>query len=104
MVTYKIFQIKPYMISKFGYKALKYGEVTKEQIDLTNYEEVYCSVIEKNDGTLEELFEIFNLRHPRAYFGRSMSVSDIVLLDGEYYYCDSVGWENVTDVVRKRIA
>ena len=43
---------------------------------------------------LEKVFEMFNINHPDDYKASSLSVSDIVVLDGIYhYYCDSMGWE-----------
>lgn len=44
---------------------------------------------------LESLFEIFNLNHPDDYEARSLSVSDIVVLEGKVYYCDSFSWKEV---------
>lgn len=44
---------------------------------------------------LDELFGEFNIAHPKNYHGRSMSTSDVVVLDGVMYYCDSFGWEKI---------
>ena len=42
--------------------------------------------------TAEDVFRIFNLKHPNGYRGRSMSVSDIVWMeDIGYWFCDKVG-------------
>lgn len=45
---------------------------------------------------LERLFQIFNIDHPADYKGRSLSVSDIVILDGDSgaqcYYCEPIGF------------
>jgi len=46
---------------------------------------------------LAELYELCNLRHPVDYKTRSMSVSDIVVLDGKEYFVDSFGFELVKD-------
>ena len=64
------------------------------------YNLVWEDEIEFMDGTDEEamldfLFHMFNLAHPKNYYGRSMSVSDVVVLDGVMYYCDSFGWEKI---------
>ena len=50
--------------------------------------------------TLENLFERFNISvlQPKDFTGRSMSVSDIVELDGKYYYCDHIGFKKITDL------
>lgn len=54
---------------------------------------------------LENLFEKFNLYHPEGYKARSMSVSDVVRInDGneiKYYYCDSIGWKDITKEVKE---
>lgn len=46
--------------------------------------------------TLEQAFEALNGYGPyhdlRQYADYSMSVGDIIGLDGDYYLCDSVGW------------
>lgn len=47
---------------------------------------------------LEALYERFNIYAPIDYRGRMMSVSDIVVLDGNRaYYCDSIGWSRVKE-------
>lgn len=72
----------------------------------SNWESHYIKVYEgdyEDEGAceygfpevLESLFEIFNLNHPDDYEARSLSVSDIVVLDGTPYYCDSFGWKEV---------
>lgn len=53
---------------------------------------------------LENLFEKFNIYHPEGYRAHSMSVSDVVRInDGNeirYYYCDSIGWKDITKKVK----
>lgn len=53
---------------------------------------------------LENLFEKFNLYHPEGYRAHSLSVSDVVRInDGneiKYYYCDSIGWKDITKEVK----
>ena len=40
--------------------------------------------------------DIFNLEHPNGYRGRSMSVSDIVWMEGiGYWFCDSIGFRQI---------
>lgn len=58
----------------------------------------------------EELLEIIFRRFNRVtqddvdrlefigFKGRSLSTSDVVKIDNEYYYCDDCGWRNVTEV------
>jgi len=76
------------------------------EIDLNNYTAVgtvdlgYVNVdTEDVDSALETVFlfghsKEYHSRYPDA---RSVSVSDIVQLNGKYYYCNTVGWDDITD-------
>lgn len=67
--------------------------------DITDYKEVYSSelqtTIENKNELLEQIFEKFNLNHPEDFHGHSLSVSDVVIIDNEIYFCDSFGWKKV---------
>jgi len=55
-------------------------------------------VVDSEDADLaiaEEMFEIFNIRHPEDYRNRSLSVGDMVVIDGRKYACMPVGFERV---------
>lgn len=45
---------------------------------------------------LERVYEIFNTTHPAGYCGRSLSVGDVVKLEGRYYLCGVLGFRQVT--------
>lgn len=68
------------------------------KVDLNNYNEVYVddlysSIFSKNIDILEEIYQKFNIgKKPESYKGHSLSVSDIVVLDGVNYYVDSFGF------------
>lgn len=47
-------------------------------------------------AVLEQAFSIFNNAHPAGYCGRSLSVSDIVQLEGKHYLCGVCGFAPVT--------
>ena len=98
-MRYTLFQIKdvencPYVFSGFNFAQ------KDNKFSLKDYEVVYSGEIDDYniEYTLEKLFEIFNIYHPEDFTGRSMSVSDVVELDGEYYYCDHVGFKKITDM------
>lgn len=93
-MKYKIKQIKD--IRNCEYAFMHYNWC-KDQINLDDYEVVYEGELECSEisDALEELFEIFNVRRPEDFEGRSLSVSDIVEVDGENYYCDAVGWKKL---------
>lgn len=55
----------------------------------TNYRQVYEGVTELG---LDGLYEQFNVSRPADFSGHSMSVSDIVILDGTAYYVDDFGF------------
>ena len=44
---------------------------------------------------LEEVFYTFNATRPEDFTGHSLSVSDIVVIDGTPYFCDSFGWQKL---------
>lgn len=66
----------------------------KGKWSIHDYVRVYSGEIdgETINEILEKLFVKFNIKRPADYHGRSLSVSDVVCLEGKYYYCDSFGW------------
>ena len=49
--------------------------------------------------TLDDVYVIFNdyAQRPAGYCGRSLSVSDVVVIEGRAYFCDSFGWSRLPD-------
>lgn len=45
---------------------------------------------------LQHVCTIFNTAHPAGYCGRSLSVGDVVMLEGKYYLCVPKGFREVT--------
>ena len=76
-----------------------------DKFSLSDYKQVYEGNIELDEKDthqdvkpidyLEHLFYIFNINHPKDFKGHSLSVSDVVELDGKKYYCDSAGWQEL---------
>lgn len=93
--TYSIYQLDAHNTKAF----MSHNFVTERLggVNFEEYTQVYTGEIEGNDDIvmLETLFEIFNLRHPEDFLGHSLSTSDIVVLDGTKYYCDSFGWRKL---------
>ena len=58
-----------------------------------------ATAVGEDAGTLEEVYQMFNLDHPDGYRGRSLSVSDVVEVVGEekspFHFCDSIGFREV---------
>lgn len=71
-------------------------------VDIKNYEKVYSGELVPNT-TLENLYTEFNIYRPDDFCGHSMSVSDLVILNQDgvknAYFCDSIGFLNVTEFV-----
>lgn len=64
-------------------------------VDKNNYNRVYAAPLLPTD-TLDEIYRQFNLAHPHDYTGRSISVSDVIVIqrDGEIaaHYVDNDGF------------
>ncbi len=63
--------------------------------NIHQYKKVYEGEVEDQGSvlkTLNHLFEKFNYQPPSDFHGHSLSVSDVVVLDGVSYYCDSYTW------------
>jgi len=66
---------------------------------LADYEVVWEEPDPPGAPDLEAVYERFNLRRPAGFQGHSLSVSDVVEVGGRFYYCDAVGFVDVTDHV-----
>ena len=69
-------------------------------VKIPDYRTVYTGQIDATGKTpaqiLEDLYVKFNIDHPADYTGRSLSVSDLVVLeDTGTYFCDSFGWKQI---------
>ncbi len=81
----------------------------KDKFDLKNYSIIYENknfnhvnpltgepIKENIEDLLEYIFTIFNMgEKPNSYKGHSLSVSDIVELDGIMYYVDGFGFKKL---------
>lgn len=89
---YKILQLSD--LTAYGF--MNYEFAKKHGFNLADYHVVYEGKIDGDkdniDEVLEDLFYIFNVNHPLDFKGHSLSVSDIVEVNGVSYYCDSTGW------------
>lgn len=92
-MKYKILQLKD--IGSVDYAFMPYDYAKKHGFAFDNYRIVYEGTIESEDKihALEDLFYKFNCNHPADFKGHSLSVSDIIELDGEACYCNPCGWE-----------
>lgn len=95
-VNYKIYQIDGNDISNIEYMFEPFNELT---FSLDRYCIMYESILASNEADdlsmCEELYRIFNIERPDDFKGHSMSVSDVVDIDGNLYYCDSFGFVKI---------
>jgi hypothetical protein len=110
MTKYKIFQMQriedendPNFL-KIRYQMFSDFPDNRENIDANewNYKQVWESemdmIVPESEvpySVLNKLFEVFNTSHPQNYRGRSLSVSDIVQVEKEFYIVESIGFRRV---------
>lgn len=90
MKELKIYQINnnaDYEFRGFNF-AKEYG------FSMNDYKLVYEGK-RKDSYELENAFEEFNCHIPLDFKGHSLSVSDIVEINGRKWYCDNFGWYEV---------
>ena len=108
-ISYDIYQVRSNDDTRnLCFSSLKTLEHLQLKVDPLNYEKIYSGTVSsldengnpiKTSEVLESLFEKFNLQHPADYRGRSMSVSDVVVLHENgrdtAHFCDSIGFVEV---------
>lgn len=74
------------------------------KISLKDYQSAFTGTLKNpsadNYENLNTVYHIFNVEHPENYKNRSLSVGDLVKLNDEFYYVDSIGFKNVTDTIK----
>jgi hypothetical protein len=104
--TFEIYQVKDGDETRdFRFETLERLKAAGRSVERGNYEQVCAGTFERGNTTATEtlnaLFEQFNLSLPQSYTGRSMSVSDIVILRNEEsvaaYYVDHFGFEEIPE-------
>lgn len=76
----------------FGYEFMQENNFP---IDINNYYDAYMFSMEsdkEDDDLLEDLYVRFQFAKPEGYKGHSVSVSDIITLDGVNYFVDRMGF------------
>lgn len=97
-MKYKLYQIKDWENNPYIFRG--FNTAQKCRFSLNDYEVVYSGEVpdDEVEKVLEDFFTLFNVYHPQDFTGRSMSISDIVELEGEYYYTESFGFKKITDL------
>lgn len=94
-MRYVIFQLPMSNKAKFR----SYDEF-KNELKIYDYVRVYVGTTSKLEyedisSLLEDIYEQLNVNPPIDYFGHSLSMSDVIRIDDDYYYCDDIGWVKI---------
>lgn len=90
-----------YQLKSDDYRFQPYVRMRSKGYEPTidDYEMIYTD--ELNGATLNDIYERFNINHPKDYVGYSLSVSDVIVFikDGERtaYMVDSFGFKELPD-------
>lgn len=92
-MKYELWQLKEENLRKYGF--FDYDFAQKHGFNMNDYEKTYEGEIDASmtcQATAERLFEKFNIDRPKDFKGRSLSVSDILILGDTKVklYCESV--------------
>ena len=99
----KVFQIDSDLDEKrMGFMRLSFADPSGgKNIDSSIYQPVYETEVEVPSGVeplaiLEGFFRQINVNgKPDGYTGHTLSVSDVVQLCPDFYFCDSIGFEKL---------
>jgi hypothetical protein len=69
---------------KYGWDESLYNLVWEDDVTTDNLEEIYTMFGNNYEGT-----------RPFDFKGHTLSMSDVVVKDGQAYYCDRFGWTKI---------
>lgn len=72
-------------------------DVKFDKQDISNYNCVYYGQIKSPSfkSVPELLFFVFNMKHPDDYKHRSLSIGDIVVVNGTMFICENLGFTEI---------
>ena len=97
-MKFKIYQIKKELVSTGTYLFMSYSYAKDHWFDIRDYEVVYEGEVEPGryiEDTLENIFYNFNAKKPKDFNGHSLSISDIIELNSEFFYTEPVGFKSL---------
>jgi hypothetical protein len=77
------------------FSSLSMLETLNLKLDKNDYKVVFNGTMDVDDA--EDVYRRLQGTKPNGYKGHSLSVSDIVYMDGKYMFCDSFGFVDVSD-------
>lgn len=99
----KVYQINP-ELDRYGVLFRNYEAAVSNagRIDPSIYKTVFDGNVDAQD--LEDVFAVLNFSQPVGYNGHSLSVSDIVEIEGGgHHYCDTFGFQELKDFDASRV-
>lgn len=105
MKFFMIYQLKKENIDPpHDIRFMPYNWILKKGIKLSYkmYDSVYTSAIaclknEKDEQLVEDIYTKFNIDIPEDFHGHSLSVSDVVDINGRAFYIDIIGLVELED-------
>ena len=93
----KVFQVNPELDCRNTlFRSYDCAMKSAGRIDPSIYKTVFNGNVDAQD--LEDVFAVLNFSQPVGYNGHSLSVSDIVEIEGSgCFYCDSFGFQELKD-------
>lgn len=92
----RIFQFDPYLPrEERRWAFFGWDTALEDGFDQSAYICVYDCDLD-DDVSLEDIFYIFNEQRPDDFEGHSLSVSDVVELDGNAHYVDTFGFARIS--------
>ena len=93
----KVFQVNPDLdCHNTLFRSYDCAMKSAGRIDPSIYKTVFNGNVDAQD--LEDVFAVLNFSQPVGYNGHSLSVSDIVEIEGSgCFYCDSFGFQELKD-------
>ena len=99
-MRFKLYQIKKSLISTGTYIFMDFDFAKKHDLTIKDYDVVYEGDITPSkfiEDTLEAIYMKFNVDRPQDFKGHSLSVSDIIEINDEFYYTEGLGFKNITN-------
>lgn len=92
-----IFQVTDEKERDFAFMGLSQLKKLGKEVEKANYSQVWEGELNlseyKNDEELcERIYSFANFQNPLGFKGRSISVSDVITVDDEAFYCDRIGF------------
>lgn len=105
-VNYRIYQLSDLNDELQSKIAFKDFSLINKYFDFKYYQNTYQDTISVDSEEYTEILDIIftklNVEPPRFYYGLSLYVSDIIELDGRFWYCNYVGWQEVTNLCKEK--